>query len=221
MSHAHLKYGILAGNQQINACIYKCLEVFCDEDARKFVKKFRNDSPIQSTHTFRELLVGAYLMNLGLNAKYEKNIQGKTPDWSVWTIEWDLVAIIEQMTFNQSRELKDEITTTLKSGQIWTGWIPPNVDRLFQKLQEKSEKYEPIAASLRIPYIVAIFSDFMSSIDQEELQEVLFKVHDGGIFRRFKELAGILFFEESAANYEFTYLQNPFAPQAIFLANRT
>jgi hypothetical protein len=36
-----MKYGQIAGNNSINAMIYRCFEYICEEDERRFVKQFQ------------------------------------------------------------------------------------------------------------------------------------------------------------------------------------
>ena len=38
----NMKYGQIAGSKRVNATIYRCFEYITEEDARKFVKKFRD-----------------------------------------------------------------------------------------------------------------------------------------------------------------------------------
>lgn len=212
-------YGTLAGNARVNSRIHECLEMLFEEDARKFVKKFRHDPSDQSAHTFRELLVGAYLVGQRLKARYDKQVLGKTPDWSSLDNSDTVVGVIEQMTFHQTRTIEIDIENALRAGTSWTGWLPSNVDRLFQKLHEKAERYDAIATTLQVPYVVAIFGDGAASVDRDELDEVLFKAHNGGAFSQFTVLSGVLFFEESAGQYTFTYIENPDAFRTMKLGN--
>ena len=62
-----MKYGQIAGNKSVNETIYRCFGHICEKDVPKFVKKFRsqlNDNT-QVMHTFRELILGAYLASRG------------------------------------------------------------------------------------------------------------------------------------------------------------
>ncbi len=84
-----VKYGQIAGNTSINAMIYRCFEYICEEDQRKFVKKFReqpHDSD-QIKHTFRELVLGAYLGSNSFRVKHDYVIDDQTPDWSILDME--------------------------------------------------------------------------------------------------------------------------------------
>ena len=69
MNQKDMKYGQIAGNDHINASIYRCFKHICENDERKFIKKFReqpHDSD-QVMHTFKELILGAYLSTSILN----------------------------------------------------------------------------------------------------------------------------------------------------------
>jgi hypothetical protein len=68
-----MKYGQIAESKKINYAIYRCFEHLCDEDQQRFVKKFReqpHDSD-QIMHTFRELILGAYLSSRGFRVRHE------------------------------------------------------------------------------------------------------------------------------------------------------
>lgn len=179
-----------------------------DSSARKFKKKFLADPPAQSSHTFAEMLVGAYLYSIQMPAKYDRRVLDKNPDWSLINEADAPIGIIEQMTFHQARNLEDEIEKTLSSGQTWCGFPPGNIDRLYAKIQEKAEKYENLVAQLNLPYVVSVFGHSHADVDSDEINEVLFKLH-GGAFSNFKALTGILYFTELNGSYRFSYIPNP------------
>ncbi len=81
-----MKYGQLAENKKIDTAIYQCFEFICEEDERKFVKKFRQQPHDQSQvlHSFRELILGAFLASNGFEVKHDYAIDNKTPDWSIF-----------------------------------------------------------------------------------------------------------------------------------------
>lgn len=90
-------------------------------------------------------------------------------------------------------------------------WLPSNVDRLYQKLGEKIERYEELAERLNISYVVSIFGDIKAVVEPDELQDVLHTAHEKGIFVRFPWLSGVLYFYTSSLNYNFKYFNNPAA----------
>ena len=59
-----MKYGIIAPNESINASIYQCFEHVGDDNAQRFMTKFKQQlfDDMQVMHTFRELIVGAFLV---------------------------------------------------------------------------------------------------------------------------------------------------------------
>ena len=79
------RYGQIAGNKSIDRLIYRCFEYICQEDALKFLRKFREQAgdSDQNMHTFRELVLGAYLGSSGFDVRYDYRVDGKTPDWCI------------------------------------------------------------------------------------------------------------------------------------------
>ena len=77
------KYGQIAQSQAINAFFYFCFEELEESGQQKFVKLFRRQphDQAQVMHTFRELILGAYLHRSGFQVCYTPRLQGKTPDW--------------------------------------------------------------------------------------------------------------------------------------------
>lgn len=211
-----MQYGQLAGNTSINLSIYACLAKIHPEDVRKFVKNFRTQPSAQALHTYRELLVGAYLADLGYGARYDRKTEGKTPDWTLLDNTGRVTGIIELMTFHPSASIDHEIGEAIGRGETWVGWMPQNSSRLFQKIQEKAERYMHLADAIEAPYVVAVFGEFTASVDLEELEEVLFSIH-GGAFTQFPWLSGMLYFEESAGTYAFRYLSNPLPKRSLDL----
>ena len=198
----------LAGNASINKLIYQCLQKIHPDDAPKFVRRFREQRPQQAAHTYRELLVGTYLANLSIPGRYDLEQLGKTPDWSVFDQSGSSSGIIEVMTFHQTAGIDRAIGESWLSGKAWCGWMPQNGPRLYQKLQEKAERYESLVRQLDVPYVVSVFGEFTASVDQRELQETLFSLH-GGAFSQFACLSGVLYFQESLGAYRFKYFGNP------------
>jgi len=79
------KYGQIAGNKSIDDTIYRCFGCICAEDECKFVRKFRQQphNEAQILHTYRELVLGAYLASNGLKVRYDYKVDTKTPDWAI------------------------------------------------------------------------------------------------------------------------------------------
>lgn len=206
-----MKYGQLAKNRKINDTIYRCFEYISEEDARKFVKKFSEQphEDSQILHTFRELVLGAFLASNGFNISHEHMIDSKKPDWSILDSESELQCIIELTNFHIDRVTEDAIKKKTESGDFWCGWINSNNHRLYQHIQKKSETYEEIARKNNIPYVVAVFGEFMAFVEFKEINECLFKDYYGGLFKQYMILSGVLFFQEFSGKYIFKYIPNP------------
>jgi hypothetical protein len=104
------EYGKISGNSSINQCIYQCFKYIRKEDQKKFLKKFRknpHDSD-EIMHIFRELILGAYLGYNNLKIRYEFNIDGQTPDWSVVTNNSKSECIIELVNFHMTMQQKNK-----------------------------------------------------------------------------------------------------------------
>lgn len=128
-----MKYGQIAGNQSINATIYRCFEYVSEEDARKFVKKFDNQlhDEVQVMHTFRELILGGYLRLNGLNARHDYRIDTETPDWCILSETLEVKGIIELTNFHVDKATGDEIERHRQARGMWVGRLGSNDNRLF------------------------------------------------------------------------------------------
>jgi hypothetical protein len=212
-----MKYVRLAGNNAINKTIYRCLRLISESDVPKFIKQFKSiphDDP-QVMHTFRELVLGAFLRLNGFNARHDYEVDGKTPDWVILDEFGNVFAIIELVNFHLDRLTEKSVTHTMDSGQTACVWTD-NTSRLYQTVWKKSDTYEKIAVKNSVPYVVAIFGEFTAGVDFDEIQEVLFEEH-GGLFSFCQILSGVLFFEESGGQYVFKYFANPKPLQGIEL----
>ncbi len=199
---------VLARNPRINRRIHELLPLLAKVDQQKFLKKFKTEAPGQAAHSFRELILGAFLLNNGFNARHEVLIHGKTPDWVLYTDSGAVAAVVDQVTLHQMRSLDDEMNSALRTGQPWAGWLPDNVDRIYQKVQEKAQRYESLARSASIPFVVAMFGDIKASIEVDELEDALRTVHGGGVFTLLNFLSGLIYFDEQHGTYKFRYFEN-------------
>lgn len=213
-----MKYGQLAGNQSINATIYRCFEHICEEDARTFVKKFREQphDKEQVMHTFRELILGAFLASNGFRVRYDQKVDGKTPDWIVSDDTSSIQGIVELINFHIDRVTENVLKREMEVGRIWCDWVQPNNDRLYQRIWGKADIYEKLAKKHNVPYVVAVFGEFTAAVELEEVHQCLFEDH-GGLFNLCSTLSGVLFFEESAGRYSFKYIKNPQVARKIDL----
>src|SRR5258708_7586501 len=98
-----MKYGTIAEGKTVNRAIYRCFELIPEEEARKFVKKFReqpHNGP-QVNHSFRELILGAYLWKQGIKVSHDYMIEQETPDWCL--IQDKACGIVELVNFHTAQ----------------------------------------------------------------------------------------------------------------------
>ena len=212
-----MKYDRIAGNDSINAAIYCCFECLTEADARAFVRKF-TDQPHdqdQVMHTFRELILGAFLAANGLAVASERPVAAKTPDWSILDGE-DLRCIVELVNFHTARATEDDIKAHFDARKLWSGWQKPHADRLYARIREKCVAYKAIAERESVSYVIGVYGDFLAAVDQEEVEACL---HDqeAGLFTSYPDVSGVLFFDDSFARYRFIYLANPQARRPFAL----
>ena len=218
-----MKYGQITGSKKVNYAIYQCLAHLCEEDQQRFVKKFReqpHDSD-QRVHTFRELILGAYLSSRGFRVKHEYSVEGKTPDWCILDNSSMVAGIAELVNFHIDAVTESEIAKQIQAKSIAVYWQDENknnTERLYSCIWDKTQKYRSLIEKLRISYIVGIFLDFRVVLDIEELHACLYP-NDTGLFQRYRHVSGVLYFEENAGQYLFKYEQNPKAPQVIAIPN--
>lgn len=217
-----MKYGQIAGNNSINAMIYRCFEYVCEEDKRKFVKKFQeqpHDSN-QKMHTFRELVLGAYLSSKGFRVRHAYVIDNQTPDWSILDVEGQsITGIVELTSFHIDKATENEIEEQMRAKGIagyWRDQNKDNVKRLYHVICCKAPVYKSLICKLQVPYVIGVFGEFKVAVDFEEVCLCLFD-EKTGLFDMYPELSGVLYFEESSGRYSFNYASNPNALQMIEL----
>lgn len=215
------KYGKIAGNRSINESINRCFQYICEDDVFRFIAKFQEQPHTgdQVMHTYRELLLGAYLCSTGFIARYEQQVDGKMPDWIILRNSSSLACIIELVNFHIDREIEDQIKKAGECGKAWVGWMPSNNKRLYQRLEEKADAYEKIVLKHNVSYVVAVFGDFFADLDREEVHQCVFKDY-GGLFKTHETLTGVLLFlEAGGGKYVFEYIGNPQAKEKFDLTS--
>ena len=217
-----MKYGQVAGNSSINAMIYRCFEYVCEEDERKFVRKFQeqpHDSD-QIMHTFRELVLGAYLSSKDFRMRYDYVIDNKTPDWVILDVGGQsITGVVELMNFHIDKAAENEIEEQMRAKGIavyWRDQGKDNVDRLYHAILRKASVYRSLIEKLQVPYVIGVFGEFKAALDFEEVSLCLFD-EETGLFGMYPELSGVLYFEENAGLYSFNYASNPNALRMIGL----
>lgn len=225
-----MKYGQIAGSKKVNCAIYYCFEHLCDKDQQRFVKKFReqpHDSD-QIMHTFRELILGAYLSSRGFEVRHEYSVESKTPDWCIFNNKSEVIGIVELVNFHIDAVTESEIAKQIQAKGIaayWRDGNKNNVERLYYYIWDKMQKYQALTGKLGVPYITSIFPDFKVVVDFEELHACLYD-NAAGLFQTYRDVSGVLYFEEDAGQYSFRYEQNPNAlrkfdlPSGVFSLRR-
>jgi len=97
--------GRIAENLSIDACITECFQHLHSSDVRRYKKEFQSQPHDQDQvlHTFRELLFGSYLARNGWRVRAYQKIDGKTPDWSVFSDNDDLRGIIDVVNLDADK----------------------------------------------------------------------------------------------------------------------
>lgn len=217
-----VKYGQIAGNTDINAMIYRCFEYICEEDERKFVKKFQEQphNSDQIKHTFRELILGGYLSSNGFRVKQDYVVDNQTPDWSILDVEGQsITGIVELTNFHIDKASENEIKEQLRArgkAIYWRDQNKDNVERLYHSIQCKASVYKSLIEKLQVPYVVGVFGELEVVIDFEEVCLCLFD-EKTGLFGMYPELSGVLYYEENRGQYSFKYASNPDASHKIEL----
>jgi len=206
------EYDEIAGNSSINQCIYRCFDYICKEDRKIFLKKFR-ENPHDSDeimHILRELILGAYLGYSNLKIRYEFNINGQTPDWSIVINNSKSDCMIELVNFHIDKATEKQIKAYREKSRMFFFWRDQNkdnLDRLHQSILLKIQKYRKLAIELKIPYIISLYIDFMITVDIDEVKECIFE-KGINLFKNYPEVSGLLCFRESNGRYIFKYIQN-------------
>lgn len=119
-----MKYGQIAGNNHINALIYRCFEYICEEDEEKFVKKFREQRHElnQVMHTFRELVLGAYLGSSGFKVRHDYVVNTQTPDWCILDEKSMVIGIVELTNFHIDKATENEVKAQLQARGVALVW---------------------------------------------------------------------------------------------------
>jgi hypothetical protein len=210
-----MEYGKIVVNQSMNSCIYRCFNYIDDADVKKFVKKFRDQQhhEEQIMHTFRELVLGAFLGSNQLRAMHEYNVCGQTPDWCLFDDESKLKGLVELVNFHVDRRTQDRIDSEIRDKGIAAYFIS-NGERLYHKIWEKAGTYKALAQNLNLAYVVAVFGTFQADVEVNEIRNCLFE-EGKGLFGLYPEMSGLLFFTTFSGEHHFIYIQNPDALKKV------
>jgi len=213
-----MQYGQIAGNKSINKTIYRCFDFLKSSEQRKFVNKFNkqgNDSE-QNMHTFRELILGAYLSSNKFKVIYEYCIKNKTPDWCILNSVSEIKGIVELTNFHLDRKTENKIKYEMNKKGVSVAFIKinKNLERLYMRIWEKGQKYQRLIEKVEKPYIVSIFGTFNAALRFNELKSCLYD-EGNGLFKLYPALSGLLYFQEFSGRYKFEYENNPNAVRPL------
>jgi hypothetical protein len=204
------------GDKHLQALV-QCLH---PDDMHSFVEKLTQPQPLSERfHSYRELLVGIHFRNRGFDVRYEMEICGQTPDWSLTNSGGSPIEIVDVVTLHQQRDRDLKISAAIKRAQKWTGWVTVPPDHIVRKLDDKAGQYSKMARQNSLSYVLAVFGEFTASITPREFRRVLFDHHGGWLTTR-PEISGVLYFTGKAFadfQFEYTYYPNPDAPQESVL----
>jgi len=219
-----MKYGQISADRSTNAFIYCCFEYICEDDQRKFVRKFHEQQHVsdQIKHTLMELVLGAYLSSCDMKLRYDYAINSETPDWCILDDRSAVIGIVEMTNFHIDKATDNEIEkqrSVKRSAVYWRDGNKNNVDRAHGRLREKADKYKHLIEKLRVPYAIAIFADYKVALDfREELLPGLVD-ENSGLFGR-SEISGVLNIENNVkGKYSFRYATNSNAIRPLAIRN--
>jgi hypothetical protein len=179
------------------------------EDQARFRRRFRQqrNAHDQLLHTLRELILGGFLAKRGFNVEYERAINNQTPEWAIVDHDSKAIAIVELTNFHGDSRTEREIKQALSTGGLWVGYLPPSGDRLYDRLREKSAKYKDLANEIDVPYIVAVEIELSTTVNGEELSDILHNP-EYGLFNLYPEVSGLVAFADGSGYY-MHYRPNP------------
>lgn len=202
------------GNEHLHALLLRVHP----EDVRSFVEKLTKLPLRDRFHTYRELLVGVHLRDRGNEVRYERQIDGQTPDWCLADEDSNPIEIVDVFTLHQRHEKDVEISTAIRNSVLWTGWITVPLDHIYRKLSDKACQYSRLARQTNSPYVLAAYGEYTASITPEEVQHVLFVQH-GGWFTSAPDVSGVIYCMAKDFQFEYTYYLNPYAThQSVLLS---
>jgi hypothetical protein len=213
-----MKYGQIYDIQEFRDTICWCSGHLCSEDQQRFEKKFREQGHDfeQSMHTFKELILGAYLSSRGFRVRHEYSVESSTPDWCFLDNQSTVEGITELVNFHRDKETENEIN---QGHAVWSREnLPKYRDRLYHRIWDKMQKYQALIEKLGVPYIIAICPDWRAGVDFEKVLPCL-NHNDSGLFQTYDYVSGVLYLEGNLEQYSFRYTHNPNAIRKFDLPN--
>ncbi len=194
------------GNEHLHALLRR----IDPKDVAAFLEKLTNLSLRPRLHAYRELLVGSHLRDRGFDVRYEQRIRCKTPDWSLIKSDGSPLELVDVLTLEQRHDKRIEITSAIKSNKRWSGWITVPRDHIYRKLNDKAGQYSVLVREEGVPYVLAMYGEFIASVDPRDVERVLFEQH-GGWFSATPGVSGLIYCRETNFEVEYTYFENPYA----------
>lgn len=186
------------GELGVQESILRALSYLSLRDQNAFRKKFseQGGDEHQVMHTFRELLVGVFMAQQAYRPTYEPNIEGLTPDWH---FQCDACGefIVDVVNFHVEQKIEAQINGTLAAGNVWSGRIPDQSQRLFSSLWKKASKYKGLATEKTVPYVVFIFGWMNAVVESSQVEHCL--LHAEGLFHDYPSLSGVYFMYETSS----------------------
>ncbi len=167
----------------MNAAVYRCFSYIDESEARKFIRKFR-DQPhdkVQVMHTFRELILGAFLAMNGLQVPIftTPRLSPNTKLVHILDESARPQCVVELLNFNPSAATSQDVVDQLQAKGIWCNWVAPNTERLYSALWEKATRYSALAERRGLSYVIGVFGDFIACVEPDELDECLLTAETG------------------------------------------
>ncbi len=204
----------IAGNNSINRKIHDCFKLIGEEDRIRFTRKFAEQPHDESqvAHTFRELLLGAYLRSCGFDVIGEHRIDSKTPDWCLPDAEGNPSAVFELVNLHAAHATERDIERQFKQRGMWSGWTDRDGlrKRLYSTLHTKFSKYRALVTGGNLAYVIGLHPHFFASVDLQDIAACLL-APEGDLFELYPCVSGVLFFAESGSSYRFNSVANPVA----------
>jgi len=121
-----------------------------------------------------------------------------------------LLEVIDVVTLHQRNEKEQEISASVHSSGLWSGWIGIPPDHIYRKLSDKAGQYSELVRQAEVPYVLGVFGEFVAPLSPQEIQQVLYRQHNGW-FTTVPEVSGVIYFRESNFSFEYSYFPNPAA----------
>jgi hypothetical protein len=208
------KYQI-AGNPAINATIWKCFELIRSESIqRRFERLFRQhrDDEVQIMNTYRQLVVGGYLAERGLQLEAEPVVLGKTPDWVARNGQMQL--LVEVFSHHGSQQVCRDI----QHARVAYPDRENDRQRMFSSLLGKISKYKAPCRAKSLTLVVCVCIDFTSLYEPIEVLDDM--TTGDGLLSASSELGGLLVYRHINGHHEFHYRGSPATPPNARLPQR-